>query len=459
MLPQAEQASVFRHSRFAASALVVAALIALLRFGVALHLAPPAAQGDFRATLPGAYAKTLNPRLWNSPDLRGSYGYQREIYVYGPTQYLVLYPIVFLNSYAQISRVLYPVYAGVLMCSLLLVSRLMVGRERSYEALLLITALALLFPPFYQALIQKEFETVVFFGLVAATYLLVRKKENAAAILLGVITWFKLWPITFLGYFIVKRKLRAAAVFVLASCVMLGIAQVLFGLDRFVIFNPAISANVLHGPFILTSLSTSGHATSIFADGEWRGSGFCKNWHETEQTAVAVQWAFCRLTFAHPWIPTRLLFYGLSVLAGLAGFFALSQLDRKVLPDDVRRFSIAVEVSLVTVASAFVLSAHYYYFIYMVLPVGVLAWRYVGERHWVRVGWLAMSYCLLAGFLLPVSATSRLLGVDFWRFYIEHVIYLYGELILIALLLYEYVALGLRYRGAQACAPASEVVR
>src|SRR3954466_10903677 len=86
--------------------LIVAAVAASARFGAAIYRAPATAQGDFMATLPGAYARQLNPTLWNSDDLRPSLGFGRDIYLYGPTQYLLLYPIVFLDSYAQIARVL-----------------------------------------------------------------------------------------------------------------------------------------------------------------------------------------------------------------------------------------------------------------------------------------------------------------------------------------------------------------
>src|SRR5437764_14884143 len=94
--------------------LMLALLLAALRVAGAGHSARTSVGGDFAATLPGAYAETLNPRLWNSDDLQGSWGFHKRFYLYGPTQYLTLYPIVFLNSYAQIATVLLFVYAGVL---------------------------------------------------------------------------------------------------------------------------------------------------------------------------------------------------------------------------------------------------------------------------------------------------------------------------------------------------------
>jgi hypothetical protein len=51
---------------------------------------------------------------------------------------------------------------------------------------------------------------------------------------------------------------------------------------------------------------------------------------------------------------------------------------------------------------------------------------------------------LLAAFLLPVSVMTRVMHVDFWAYYTSNVLYFYGELLLIGLLLWEYLALGLK---------------
>jgi hypothetical protein len=90
-----------------------AALIALAvcRLGGAGYAGLNNNRGDFYATLPGAYAQTLNPSLWNSPDLRSADGYQRDEYLYGPTQYLTILPLVFFDSYDAIARFLLFFYA------------------------------------------------------------------------------------------------------------------------------------------------------------------------------------------------------------------------------------------------------------------------------------------------------------------------------------------------------------
>ena len=93
-------------------------VFAIVRFGnVILSEFPSATKGDFYMTLPGGYAETLNPTLWNSPELViprmevRQYFPESErdtarTYLHGPTQFLTLYPIVFLDSYAEIARLL-----------------------------------------------------------------------------------------------------------------------------------------------------------------------------------------------------------------------------------------------------------------------------------------------------------------------------------------------------------------
>jgi hypothetical protein len=427
--------------------LIVAALAAAARFGVAVYRAPATAQGDFLATLPGAYAGTLNPTLWNSDDLRSSLGFHRDIYLYGPTQYLLLYPIVFLNSYAQIASVLGVVYLGVLSWSLYLLARLLGGldgldrKTRSTWTLLGVSALVLLLSPIQQAYIQREFEVVVLLCIVAATYLLMRRQERWAGALLGAMTWFKLWPIVFLGYFLGKRQFKAVAGFVLASCVTLALAHLLFGLDRFVIFNPAITPN---RQSVATLLPPLGGTPSFYWKGvQWFGTGFCTNWFSDEQTFVGIPWAACWLAYAHPSFPAVAMYYGLGALglaAGLLGFALLE--GRAVMTEEERRWSILLELSLVTIAGALFLRAHYYYFLFLALPFSGLTYHYVRDRPWKALSCLALAYVLLA-LPLPISLISRVFGVDFWRFYIEHVIYLYGELILTTLILWEYIAVGL----------------
>ena len=70
---------------------------------------------------------------------------------------------------------------------------------------------------------------------------------------MGYIAWFKIWPIAFFGLFLVKRQFKAAAGFALATVITLGAGQMLFGLDRFILFNPSLARSLPQRDFFLRS--------------------------------------------------------------------------------------------------------------------------------------------------------------------------------------------------------------
>ena len=214
--------------RVVMSALVI---LAALRVAVAV-LGHPAARGDFYATLPGAYAETLNPTLWNSPDLSESWGFHRQTYFHGPTQYLTLFPIVFLDSYASIGRVLLVLYLGATLLACEVMSWLFgfIANDRRPRAL--VYAATLLYFPLIQALAQREFEIVMVLALALAYTAVVRNRPWAFGGFLAYIAWFKYAPLLALPYLALRRWWSAVAGFLVLSAVLLGAAQWLFGLDR-----------------------------------------------------------------------------------------------------------------------------------------------------------------------------------------------------------------------------------
>ena len=62
-------------------------------------------------------------------------------------------------------------------------------------------------------------------------------------------------------------------------------------------------------------------------------------------------------------------------------------------------------------------------------------------KAWGLMACLAVVYFTLGAFVVPISAIARWLPEEFWGFYADHVVYLYGELLLTGLLLVEYVQL------------------
>ena len=64
-------------------------------------------------------------------------------------------------------------------------------------------------------------------------------------------------------------------------------------------------------------------------------------------------------------------------------------------------------------------------------------------------GAIAMAYWLLAGFLVPPSFASRLLGIDLWRLYFLSLAVLPGTLILLGLVLWQYLTIPLQEERSQ----------
>ena len=60
---------------------------------------------------------------------------------------------------------------------------------------------------------------------------------------------------------------------------------------------------------------------------------------------------------------------------------------------------------------------------------------YHGKALWV------VAYVLLSGSIAPAWILARLVGLNGWQLYMQGAFYLYGEILLMALLLKEYVGL------------------
>ena len=133
--------------------------------------------GDYYASLPGTYVKTVNPVLWDSPDMRGAMGYHLDTYYHGPTQYLTLYPVAFLDSYEQIAWVLLPLYAVALALAWLCLFRALSMLAPGERIALPLFASTFLFFPLLQSFIQREFEVVTFLVMSFALWQLVRNRR------------------------------------------------------------------------------------------------------------------------------------------------------------------------------------------------------------------------------------------------------------------------------------------
>ena len=387
--------------------------------------------GDFAATLPGAYAERLNPTLWNSPDLAQSWAFHKHTYLHGPTQFLTLYPIVFLDSYASIARLLLVVYVVVLLGAVAVMWRCFTTvADRRATAVAVVTS-TLLYTPALQALVQREFEIVILLALSLALWAAVTDRRLAHGALLAYVAGFKYLPLLFVPYLAARRWWRALAGFAAVALVIVVLAEMLFGLPLF--FNNNVPD----------------HARTQLAGLKSRG---CYNWGPGSETLTGIRWGLCSLRAGGVPIPlpwTYLAILGLTIGLGGLGFARLQRVGR--LSPDAERWRRIWEFSLCVIAYSTFFFSHYYYLTVLILPLNALLVRYTLSGPWRRgaLAALALAYVLLAAFVLPSQFLSWMLGMHFWAAYMRRALYLFGELLLLALVLREYLRLA-REVGASA---------
>lgn len=392
-------------------------------------------RGDFYASLPGTYVKWVNPTLWNSPDMRGAMGYHLDTYYHGPTQYLTLYPIAFLDSYEQIAWALLPCYIFALgigwMCLHRALATLAPGRPIGVP----LFAASFLFFPLLQALIQREFEVITFMVWCFALLQLVTDRRERAAAAFAYIAWFKYIPLMLIGYCAVRGWMRALGVFVVASLVIVALTQVAFGLDEFYNNNvPGHAAQVLN---------VFEYSFYYDAGGVLNGAGFCRGWFETETTLTNLRHGLCAISARAPAVPANIVYLLICAVVAATCLVTHVRLQRAVpRPHFDEGWRRAIELSIIiTICSCFFF-AHYYYLIALTVPYSVLLVRFLTQRTPVWLAWWAASYAMVSALVIPTGILSRLAGTDAWAWYVGAGWCFYGELLLVMLLLIEYWRVG-----------------
>lgn len=393
-------------------------------------------RGDFYASMPGAYVETVNPTLWNSPDMTAAWGFHQHTYFHGPIQYLTLYPLALLDSFSQIAALLLPIYAVLLVITFWLMWR--IGQRLGAPPGLFLPMLAstFLFFPLLQAYLQREFEIVITVALAAAVLALIENSRSRAAALFAYAAWFKYIPLLFGGYLIFRRWWREFAVFAGVSALILAASQWLFGLSRF--FNNNVP----------------GHAAQVFrlwgygfasdATGHRYGTGFCEGWYDNESTLSNLRHGLCTMASAHSWVQPPLIY--LAICATVAGVYLWThlRLERAVLSalQEARRR--ALECSIVTTICACFFFSHYYYLILLIIPFNVLFAILAADRRQGALALWGLAYFLVSAFVVPMTLMSRIAGFDVWEPYIWQGWFWYGEMLLVILLLTEYARLAWR---------------
>jgi hypothetical protein len=405
--------------------LVIAGVVRLM---VAAYSGMTHTHGDFYATLPGPHVRDLNPALWNSPDLVNSWAFQRDEYLYGPTQYLTLYGVGLFDTYQDIARFLLVVYGGLLIAAGVVVTQLLRARGVGPVTRAAVIAGTALYLPLVQAYVQREFETVVVLVLGLALFAIVTRRKWLAGAAIGYVTWFKFFPVVFLFYFIARGWWRAVASFTAVSAAVLGASHLMFDLRRFA---PVVD---------LVSASTRS-ALSI--------EDTCSRWLSNNQTFASVRYGLCRLAGPTDFVVLDALFWA-TVAVALAVFAVafLRATGGVIVDSSDERMRRMLEFSLLVAFSSGVFYAHYYYLAQLVIPINVLVYRYSTSREHlgVKVSLLVLVYLLLTAFVLPPTVTTAVFGFDAWRAYMQSALYLYGQTLLIGLLLFEYCDLVRRAR-------------
>lgn len=425
-------------TRIRAMVLSLLFILAVVRFAMSVVSAAHLSHGDFVETLPGFYAEQWNLTLWDSPDIVGI-GFHRHAYGYGPTQYLTLWPIVFLDSYRQIAAVLLPIYVGAVIGMAVLLWRLseaLLPRHddcRWGHAMTVFTGV-FMFGPTLVALGQREFETVQALVIVGAAYAVARKRAAVAGGLAGYISMFKYWPLGLLGYFTLTRQWKAALTFLLTVATVLIVAHAVFDLARF----PFASAAGIDDQFgrIYKPLDSN--------------APFCS---DTNGTAASVHMGLCAIAGGRDRF-AGVLFYGLLAVAGglfLAIFAAFERRTRQADGLEIRWRRI-LEFCFFLIASGAVFHAHYYYLTILILPMTLMFYRPLWERRHVapiRLALAVLAYMALSPLAVPTRLLDVMAGGDAWTLYMSRGIYLYGELLLVGLLFWEYWTL-LKHAGPKA---------
>ena len=405
-------------------------------------------RGDFYASLPGTYVKWVNPTLWNSPDMRGAMGYHLDTYYHGPTQYLTLYPIAFLDSYEQIAWALLPFYIVLIAAAWFCLHRALTTLAAGRNIAVPLFAAVFLFFPLLQAFIQREFEVVTYFALSFALLQLIRNRLGVAGAVFGYVAWFKYIPLMLLGYCALRGWTRAVAAFVITSIAIVGLTQVSFGLGEF--YNNNVPG---HAAQVLRVLDYSFYYD---AGGVLNGDGFCKGWFETETTLTNLRHGLCAISARVPWVAPNVVYLLICAAVAVSYLVTHARLTRRPPTQHVDEgWRRALELSIViTICSCFFF-AHYYYLIALTIPFSVLLVRFIVFQRRARLAvWMA-AYVMVSAFVVPTGMLSRVSGVDVWAWYVGAGWCLYGELLLIALLMHEYWELGAERAVATAMQPAA----
>ena len=409
---------------------ILLVVLVVVRTGAMTRSAITHIRGDFYASMPGAYVERVNPALWNSPDMAGAWGYHQDTYFHGPTQYLTLYPLAYFDSFAAIAAFMLPLLAVILAITFWLMWRAARRLGAGNDLFVPLLASTFLFFPLLQAYLQREFEVILTCALAGALLALLADRRSTAAALLAYAAWFKYIPLLFTGYFVVRRWMAAVLVFAGTSAALLAVSHWVFGLPRF--FNNNVP----------------GHAAQVFAVFDYGfardptqhlyGTGFCNGWFDNESTLANIRHGLCSIAAYHPWLNPALAYLVLCAAVAIVYIHTHVRLERSTVAPAVESRRRAIEFAIITTICSCFFFSHYYYLVALIIPFNVLLIVFLVDRRWLPLTLWGIAYVLVSAFLVPIGILSRVAGYDVWEPYIWQAWFLYGELLLVGLLMHEY---------------------
>jgi hypothetical protein len=124
-------------------------------------------------------------------------------------------------------------------------------------------------------------------------------------------------------------------------------------------------------------------------------------------------------------------------LAALAYGYFRNERAEPLAPEE-SRWRATWEFSAVLIVYTTYVYTHYYYLIFLIVPLtAVMVRAYQQRRKGLWIAW-ALSYVMLSAYLVPPSIGSRLLGVEFFNWYLQSYVYVPGILLLLGTILVEY---------------------
>ena len=259
------------------------------------------------------------------------------------------------------------VYPFVLVAGWYALWRLLASGETPHPAMGgALFALVFAFLPVTQAMIQREFEVVALALFLAACLLLIRGREAASGATLAYLAWFKYWPIALLGAFVVHRRVRGLVAFAVASGAILLAAQLVFGLQHFVIGKTLATITGLVRP-----LGSGEVLYAVIPEGVQK-SDFCRQWIWGRGTEAELRWALCGLEYRAPWFSAKAAFFGLIGLVAALFLWGAYRVQSAGPAIALAKWTTIWEFSILGIVGATFVHAHYYYYLVFVLPLGAV---------------------------------------------------------------------------------------